>query len=193
MPLSRRVFLAAPLALAACQTEKPSVATKPTFYEDLASPTAQVDQGRALSMINQYRMRSGVGPLALDPELGRIARAYAREMADADRMTHSLTEQSKLGNRLKANGYAFEAAGENIAAGYRTLAEAFSGWRESPAHDRGMKDADMTRMGIGTAYNPSSKYKVFWCLIFSRPPGEQVGAPGVAASPSLVTVAGAGG
>ncbi|WP_181704638.1 CAP domain-containing protein [Chthonobacter rhizosphaerae] len=191
MTLSRRVFLAAPLVLAACQTEKAAVATKPTFYEDLASPTAQVDQQRALSMINQYRLRNGSGPLSLDPELGRIARAYAREMAAADRMSHSLSDEARLGNRLKANGYAFEAAGENIAAGYRTLAEAFSGWRESPAHDRGMKDRDMTHMGIGTAFNPNSKYKVFWCLIFSRPRGVAVGTPGVAASPSLVTVAGA--
>ncbi|WP_075216273.1 CAP domain-containing protein [Mongoliimonas terrestris] len=194
MPLSRRVFLAAPLALAACQSEPARVAVKPTFYEDLAAPNAQVDQGRALSMINQYRARSGVGALALDPELGRIARAYATEMAAADRMSHSLSDEARLGNRLRANGYAFAAAGENIAAGYRTLAEAFSGWRESPAHDRGMKDADMTRMGIGTAYNPNSKYKVFWCLIFSRPPGDAVGVagvPGVAGSPSVVTVAGA--
>ncbi len=107
-------------------------------------------------------------------------------MADTDKMSHYTIA---IGQRLKTGGYDAVTAGENIAAGYHTLAEAFSGWRESPAHDRGMKDADMTVMGIGTAYNPKSKYKVFWSVIFARPRGEQPGVPGVAGSPSVVTVA----
>lgn len=177
------------LALAGCQSEPPR-AVQPTFYQDLASPGAQVDQQKALAMINEYRAKSGAGPLRLDPELGRIARSYAATMAAADRMSHQVTAADKLGERLRAEGYAFAAAGENIAAGYRTLAEAFSGWRQSPPHDRGMKDKDMTLMGIGTAVNPNSKYKVFWCLIFARPK-DVVGVPGVESVPSMVTVAGA--
>ena len=39
----------------------------------------------------------------------------------------------------------------NLSAGYRRLAEAFSGWRDSPQHDRVMKDAKAKRMGIATA------------------------------------------
>jgi uncharacterized protein YkwD len=105
-------------------------------------------------------------------------------------MTHSLSAESKIGPRLKAAGWEFAAAGENIAAGYRTLAEAFSGWRDSPRHDRGMKDPEMTVVGIGIAQNPNSKYKVFWCLILARPKGEPIpaGVPGVGAVPSAVAV-----
>lgn len=181
------IALAASLLVAACQSEKPAAPVKPTFYQDLARPGAAVDQQKAVEMISGYRARSGIPPLRLDPELSRIAAAYAAEMAAADRMTHAVTPESKIGPRLKANGYAFAAAGENIAAGYRTLAEAFSGWRDSPAHDRGMKDPDMTVMGIGTAYNPDSKYKVFWCLILARPKDEAPAmTPGVTAIPALV-------
>lgn len=189
MMLDRRRFLslaAALPALAACQSEPPRRA-KPSFYETLASPTAQVDQRKAVEMISAYRARFGIPGLALDPQLSRIAAGYAREMADADRMSHWLDETTNLGPRLRAAGYQFEAAGENIAAGYHTLAEAFSGWRESPRHDRGMKDPEMTVMGIATAYNPNSKYKVFWCLIFARPKP----LPGVASSPTIVSAAGA--
>ncbi len=184
-------FLALGLAaavLAACQGNAPVSTVKPSFYSDLASPSAQVDQVKALAMINEYRAKNGSGPLRLDPELSRIAASYARVMADADQMSHSVTEDTKIGPRLRANGYAFVAAGENIAAGYRTLAEAFSGWRQSPRHDRGMKDKEMTAMGIATAYNPNSKYKVFWCLILAKP--RDTLAPGVASVPTVVNAGG---
>lgn len=162
--------LVAALALAACQSAPEPTLPKPSFYEDLASPTARVDQQKALSMLNDYRARSGVAPLQLDPELSRIAGDYARKMAALDKMGHNVDGSSLLGMRLKSYGYPFANAGENVAAGYHTLAEAFSGWRQSPPHDRGMKDPEMTLMGIATAYNPNSKYKVFWCLIFAHPP-----------------------
>ena len=178
-----------PSMLAACAGEPVPPQVQPTFYQDLASPGAAVDESRAVEMISAYRAKSGAGPLSLDPELSRIAAAYAREIAAADRMSHSLTEEAKLGNRLRAEGYAFVAAGENIAAGYRTLAEAFSGWRDSPRHDRGMKDPEMTVMGIGTAYNPNSKYKVFWCLILAKPKAA-AGTPGVEGGPALVSAGG---
>lgn len=187
MSLTPRIAaLAAAALLAACAAEPPPPRVQPTFYEDLARQGARVDEAKAVEMISGYRARFGVAGLRLDPELSRIAEDYARQMAAADKMSHSLTAESKIGPRLRAAGYAFDAAGENIAAGYRTLAEAFSGWRDSPAHDRGMKDPDMTVMGIGTAYNPASKYKVFWCLILARPKGETLVVPGVGPAPALV-------
>ena len=184
--------LCAALALAACQSAPPQP-PKPTFYEDLASPTARVDETKALSMLNQYRAQSGIAPLTLDPRLSRIAQDYARKMAAADKMGHDVDGRSLLGTRLKGYGYAFSNAGENVAAGYHTLAEAFSGWRQSPMHDRGMKDPDMSLMGIATAYNPNSKYKVFWCLIFAHPPvltadGTLMGATTGAALSTVLTI-----
>ena len=58
---------------------------------------------------------------------------------------------------------------ENISAGYHTLAEAFSGWRDSPSHRANMLKSGVTRMGIAAVYAPGSKYKVFWALILAAP------------------------
>lgn len=138
------------LVLAACEKAPPPRAVQPTFYQDLSGAGSQVDQVKALAMINEYRAKSGAGPLKLDPELGRIAREYAATMAAADKMSHQVTASDKLGDRLRAQGYEFAAAGENIAAGYRTLAEAFSGWRQSPArprHEGSGHDPDGDRNG----------------------------------------------
>ena len=72
---------------------------------------------------------------------------------------------------LAAGGNAFDAAVavENISAGYHTLAEAFSGWRDSPPHRANMLKSGATKMGIAATYAPGSKYKVFWTMILAAP------------------------
>ena len=62
-----------------------------------------------------------------------------------------------------------KSAAENIGAGYHTLAEAFSGWRDSPSHRTNMLLGGATKIGIAAVYTPSSKYKVYWALILAAP------------------------
>ena len=71
--------------------------------------------------------------------------------------------------RLKAAGYDAKTAAENIGAGYHTLAEAFSGWRDSPSHKANLLLKGATRLGIAAVYTPKSKYKVYWAMIIAEP------------------------
>src|SRR4029079_4857693 len=64
---------------------------------------------------------------------------------------------------------------ENISAGYHTLAEAFSGWRDSPPHKANMPKNGVTKLGIAASYAPNTKYKVFWTLILAS---SETGYPG---------------
>jgi uncharacterized protein YkwD len=75
--------------------------------------------------------------------------------------------------KLVSGGYGGRMAVENVSAGYHTLAEAFSGWRDSPPHRANMLQNGVTRMGIAAVYAPTSKYKVFWTLILAAPGGPQ--------------------
>ena len=73
-----------------------------------------------------------------------------------------------LAAALKAAGVRGEGGAiENLSAGYDTLAEAFSGWRQSPAHNGRMLDARARRMGLAAVYAPGSKFKVFWALVLA--------------------------
>ena len=54
-----------------------------------------------------------------------------------------------------------------FSAGYHTLAEAFSGWRDSPPHKANMLKSGVTKLGIAASYAPNTKYKVFWTLILA--------------------------
>jgi uncharacterized protein YkwD len=162
------VFCAALLgvALAGCGGgELPSGV--PSFYQSLDHSDAALDAGAAQSMISGYRANNGLGPVTIDPELMRLAAEQARAMAARDTLDHSVWRPFE--DRIRNSKFDASVAVENISAGYHTLAEAFSGWRDSPPHRANMLNRDVTRMGIAAAYAPQSKYKVFWSLILAAP------------------------
>ena len=148
--------------LAACATEVPTTSALPSIYLPLASDTAHVDVAAARDMISSYRRNRGAGPLVVDPDLQRLAETEVAAMALADRPSKAQTVKAAVG-RL-----GFADVNANLSAGYHTLAEAFSGWRESAPHDATMLDKRATRMGIATAYAPGSKYKVYWALLTAK-------------------------
>jgi len=154
--------------LAACVSDHdPPTASDPTFYRSMASSGAALDAPTAASMISGYRSNNGLNAVVVDPALMRLAEAQARAMAARDKVEHDVVRD--FTGRLKASGYDTKVAAENIGAGYHTLAEAFSGWRDSPSHRKNMLLPGATQMGIATAYAPNSKYKVFWALILAAP------------------------
>lgn len=138
---------------------EPSRTGQPAFYRDLGSASARVDAGEARAMISAYRMNAGLAALTLDPALNEAAQQEAAAMAAADKPAQAEAVKARLAREGQAGAEA------NLSAGYRRLAEAFSGWRDSPQHDRVMKTPGAKRMGIATAYAPGSKYQVYWALI----------------------------
>lgn len=151
--------VAALLGLGGCTEAARPASTQPSLYADLGHPGARLDTGQARAMISAYRVNAGLGALRLDPALQAAAEREAAMMARADKPASA----DAVKRRLIADGTS--APDANLSAGYRSLAQAFSGWRDSPQHDRVMKSANATRMGIATAYAPGSKYAVYWALV----------------------------
>jgi uncharacterized protein YkwD len=159
------------LALSGCATETfperpPPPPSGPSFYNSMAAPGAKIDAQGAAEMISLYRGNHGLEPLAVDPGLMEEARRQAEAMSSADKLSHEL--RGTLTDRLNRAGFARSKAVENVSAGYHTMAEAFSGWRDSPPHNSNMLARGMTRMGIAAVYNPRSKYHVFWALVLAN-------------------------
>lgn len=160
--------LLATLALASCGDGERVVSTgtqQPSFYHSLAAHGARVDAQAARDMISLYRRNNGLSPLGIDETLQQAAQAQADAMAAANSLDHDV--RGSLDMRLTAKGLASVNAVENVSAGYHTLAEAFSGWRQSPPHNKNLLASRATRMGIATAYAPGTKYKVYWTLILT--------------------------
>jgi uncharacterized protein YkwD len=154
-------------ALAGCAGDNNPPAGEPSFYQSLAHADARLDANAAQSMISGYRANNGLGPVAIDPELMKLASAQAHAMAARDKLDHAIARPFQ--ERIQKSGFDASVAVENISAGYHTLAEAFSGWRSSPPHRANMLKRSVTRMGIAAVYAPQSKYKVFWALILAAP------------------------
>ncbi len=170
MPRLRPVSLVLLAALASCSDAgKEAVvapAPEPALYRNLAETGAEVDAAGAREMISLYRRNNGLAPLTLDPRLQEAARARADVMARAGSLDPSV--RGPLRDHLAAAGVMGSRAVENVSAGYHTLAEAFSGWRQSRPHNAKMLDSRATRMGLATAYAPDKKYKVYWALILAE-------------------------
>jgi uncharacterized protein YkwD len=161
------------LALAGCASEAPI--EQPSMYFNMAEG-AKLDSQAAASMISLYRTNNGLGPVVIDSELMKVAEGQSQAMASRNKLDHDV--KAPLPKRLQAAGYKATMAVENVSAGYHTLAEAFSGWRDSPPHRANMLQTGVTKMGIAASYAPNTKYKVFWTLILaSTEPREQVGIP----------------
>ena len=159
------------LGLAGCATDQEPQIDESSFYVSLASTRAQVDAKTAASMISGYRRNNGLGRVVVDSELMRLAREHANAMAARNEMGHNVG--MRFEDRIRNSNVRASAVVENVAAGYHTLAEAFSGWRDSPGHRANMLHPDVTRMGIAAVYAPGSKYRVFWALILASPNARQ--------------------
>ena len=151
------------LALGGCAAEVPI--EQPAMYLNMANAGAKLDPQAAASMISLYRQNNGLGGVVVDPELMALAEAQSQAMASHNKLDHDV--KAPLAQRLNASGYPVTLAVENVSAGYHTLAEAFSGWRDSPPHRANMLKNGVTKLGIAASYAPNTKYKVFWTLILA--------------------------
>ena len=160
-----RLGVAAAALVGCAETQKPG---EPTFYRSMASAGAQLDASAAASMISGYRAQQWAAAGDARSHADAACRGAGARHGGA-RQDHHNTGGAAFIERLRRSGYDAKVAAENISAGYHTLAEAFSGWRDSPPHRANMLLKGADRMGIAAIYAPGSKYKVFWALILAAP------------------------
>src|SRR3954447_16975745 len=151
------------LMLAGCMSD--SQPEQPTMYLSMANGGAKLDPVAAASMISMYRQNNGLGAVVVDPDLMNPAEQQSKVRESRNKLDHDV--KGPLAKRLNASGYPATLAVENVSAGYHTMAEAFSGWRDSPPHRANMLKNGVTKLGIAASYAPNTKYKVFWTLILA--------------------------
>lgn len=162
-------LLVAAVFLVSCAEKSSSTLSgQPAFYRNLEAPTAQLDLRDAATIISSYRANKGLGAVVIDPELVTLAQNHAIAQARANKVGH--TVGGSFSSRIRKLENARSVSVENISAGYRSFAEAFSGWRESKRHNANLLNKKVTRLGIAKSVNASSKYKVFWTLIMTGEP-----------------------
>jgi len=137
-----------------------------------AAPPLQQEKETAaavLRLTNAERARAGVPLLEPNPNLARAAQLHADAIARLRRLEHDLpgTPYPKLKDRLKAVGYEWDRAAENISFGYTTAAAAVAGWMRSAGHRKNLLDKAYRETGVG--FSRDSAGKPYYVQVFARP------------------------
>jgi uncharacterized protein YkwD len=119
---------------------------------DLETTSNAASYSRHLAqLINEYRLRNGLGPLQLVSDLNAIAAQHSTDMAQRRRLSHDgFTE------RFDRTGA--QVCVENVGVNFPHAEAQLDGWRASPGHHRNLLEPKVARMGIAK----SSQFVTFF-------------------------------
>ncbi|MEV0378523.1 CAP domain-containing protein [Nonomuraea sp. NPDC050643] len=110
---------------------------------------ASAPETAVVRLTNQARAKSGCRALVHDPKLHLAAERHSTDMAVNNYFAHDSRDGRSFDQRIKATGFAFRLAGENIAKGQPTAAAVVRAWLDSPGHRANIMNCSFTRIGVG--------------------------------------------
>jgi len=138
--------------------------------------TLDSEQLAFLTLVNNYRAQSGAGPLQVSVALENSSSWMSADMASKNYFSHTDSLGRDPFTRMKAFGYSYLPAGENLAAGYSDAQNTFNLWVNACdpnasgactyAHRQNMLNRSYVVIGIGRAYNSASAYRWYWTTDF---------------------------
>lgn len=114
-------------------------------------------------------------PLKMQPQLRCSSRLHSKYMAETGDFNHTQTATMlDPFARMKAAGYQFRTAGENIAAGQPTPKSVVDGWLDSDGHCRNIMDPGFTELGVGYVVSKAGtglggRATPYWTQNFGKP------------------------
>lgn len=138
-------------------------ALEPIPPEELEALRAQVVEAH-----NTIRSEAKLRKFIVSKKLTAAAQAHAEDMAAQRKMGHDGSDGSTPAERVKAQGYRYYRAGENVAAGRFSIDRLMRGWMNSPPHKKNILGG-FSEIGVGCAVDEAGKR--YWCVNFGLPSG----------------------
>jgi uncharacterized protein YkwD len=162
-------FLIAALLLAACSTlesQKPAAPVPPDPKTQMGALESRI---AVLVEEQRHKLDPKARALAIDPELSKIARARASDMADKSYLAHAAPNGDTSASLLMQQDAKWQGLlGENLAAQHYTkqsgvavedFAQRFlDEWLKSQPHRDNMVFANYDHAGVGAAVNDDTVY-----------------------------------
>lgn len=167
----RHLLPLAALLAAGCVTPRPGTTAAPARVSGRAPTTIRRGAGARdsiVALINQQRQDAGLRPLVPNERLMRAAQLQASECAREGKLAHTLPDARypTLVSRLKAVGYAYGVAGENLAWQY-SAAGSVGSWMHSPPHRHNILEDEFVETGVGIARGTDGHF--YYAQVFGRP------------------------
>jgi uncharacterized protein YkwD len=113
--------------------------------------------------VNTIRAESGLSALSVNRELTQAAAAHARDLAETGAFSHTGSNGSSVGDRVRRQGYGFCFVAENIAKGQGSLEQVLNGWMASPGHRRNVLASQAREFGL--VRGPGN----LWVMVLGKP------------------------
>ena len=136
-----------------------------SFVAHYTTASLSAQEQTAGNLLNSDRVSYNLSPLTLDPTLCRIARIKSEDMRDNQYFAHTSPTYGDVRNMLDHFGYAYTAAGENIAR-HATVEKSQAALISSPGHRRNILSRTYTKVGVGVALD--ARGFVYLTQIFVR-------------------------
>jgi uncharacterized protein YkwD len=134
---------------------------------------ARVNEARATPRSCGAQAFGAAPPVTWNETLAQAALGHSQDMAAKRYFKHKEPGGSEPADRATSAGYRWTRISENIAAGQRSVAEAVSGWLDSPGHCANIMNPAVTEMGAAYAVNPANENRTpYWTQMFGRPLGQ---------------------
>ena len=163
--------LVAGCASASVRSDPFSDSDPPEKTASKASPAPDLDDlsDQIVEAHNRIRLAAKLNSLSVSKKLQAAARAHALDMAAQRKMSHKGSRGSTFADRIKAKGYRYRRAGENVAAGRFRVERLMKGWMDSPHHKRNILGG-FSQIGVGCAIDENGIR--YWCVNFGLPAGQ---------------------
>lgn len=135
---------------------------------------------RVVELTNVERKKNGLPPLNFDNRLATAAQKHTENMAKRDFLSHTghddpstSHDDSKMSERIKAEGYSFSFCAENVAGGQDTPEDVVKAWMNSDGHRKNILNPQLKDIGVGHYYLANDtgnvNYKHYWTQVFAAP------------------------
>ncbi|GMF13529.1 unnamed protein product [Phytophthora lilii] len=148
----------------ASQASASSQTSGSTLYDNglTSAETAEM-----LTSINAYRADNGLAALTIDARLVAAANVHSKDQATHCTMSHDGTDGSDPWDRMEAQGFDWNVAAENVAAGQASVSAVMTSWWNSADHRANILKDDVVNVGFALATNDAcSEYKTYWTQDF---------------------------
>src|SRR3990167_6602799 len=102
---------------------------------DVLGVSYSISESELLELVNKERGQNGRAPLTLNPQLSDAARRKAADMLEKNYWAHFAPDGSTSPwGFIRASGYNYVYAGENLAKGFSDSSSVVAAWMNSQSH-----------------------------------------------------------
>ena len=119
-----------------------------TSFPSVLGVSSDITSQQLVVLTNEKRQENGDLPLVLNDGLSQAAANKATDMFNKNYWSHNAPDGTTPWVFIKAAGYNYTYAGENLARGYNNASDVVNAWMASPEHRQNMLSPNYQNVGF---------------------------------------------